>query len=38
VADLDGALRLFEGTHRMHNFGSGLRRVKDESVRFPPRP
>ena len=34
-AELDETLRTFEGTHRMHNFASGLRRVKD-GARFPP--
>ncbi len=29
VEELDAALRCFEGTHRMHNFGSGLRRYHE---------
>ena len=35
VEELDATLRLFEGTHRMHNFASGLRKIHDDSVRFP---
>ena len=35
VEELDTTLRMFEGTHRMHNFASGLRKIHDDSVRFP---
>ena len=31
VEDFDGILRRFEGTHRFHNFASGLRKPHDES-------
>ena len=35
VEELDTTLRMFEGTHRMHNFASGLRKIHDDGVRFP---
>ena len=32
--ELDGVLRMFEGTHRFHNFASGLRRKHDDRLVF----
>ena len=34
VDELDGVLRTFEGTHRFHNFASGLRTRHDEACAF----